>query len=132
MGGHKYKLVLVVDDNDIETFITSKTINDNDFAEKIITFLSAKEGLEYLKANENNTEKLPSIIFLDIIMPKMDGFAFLDEFDKMNDTIHKQCKVVLLSTSESLQDLNRANKNKYVSKFLTKPLMKEALEALNF
>ena len=123
---------MILDDDEIDGFVTRKMIEDNRFAEKIITFLNAKSALEYLKTNENNSDELPTLIFLDVIMPVMDGFGFLDEFDKMNDTIRGKCKIVMLSTSESFNDLNRANKSKYVSKFLTKPLLKEALEAINF
>lgn len=123
---------MIVDDDEIDGFVTKKTITDNHFAEKIITYSNAKNALEYLRSNEATPDELPTVIFLDILMPVMDGFGFLAEFDKMSDVIRKKCKIVLLSTSESFQDLNRANKNKYVAKFLTKPLLKEALEAINF
>lgn len=128
----KYKKAMIVDDDEIDLFITKKMIEDNHFAEEISIHLNAKSALDYLKNNEANPDELPSVIFLDIIMPVMDGFGFLEEFDKMNDIIRKKCKIVLLSTSESFQDLNKANKNKYVAKFLTKPLLKEALEAISF
>jgi len=107
---------MIVDDDEIDGFVTKRLIEDNHFAEKLIAFMNAKDALEYLKANENNPDELPSIIFLDIIMPVMDGFGFLEEFDKMSDVIRKKSKIILLSTS----------------KFLTKPLLKEALEAINF
>ncbi len=123
---------MVVDDDEIDGFITKKMIEENHFSELLISHLDAQSALDYLKTNDTNADELPSIIFLDIIMPVMDGFGFLEEFDTMNDLIHQQCKIVLLSTSESFQDLNKANKNKYVSKFLTKPLLKEALDAINF
>ena len=128
----KYKIVMVVDDDELDGFIIKKTIEDNHFAEKVINFLSAKNALKYLKSNESNPDALPSIIFLDIIMDDMDGFGFLDEFAKMNDVIHSKCKIVLLSTSKSFENLNRANKNKFAAKFLIKPLTKEVLDAINF
>ncbi len=128
----KYKKVLVIDDNEVDIFVAEKSVRETSFAETIVSKMSAQAGLDYLKSMESTPEELPAIIFLDIIMPVMDGFGFLDEFDKLSDEIHKNCKVILLSTSESFNDLNRANKNKYVRKFLTKPLLKEALEAINF
>jgi CheY-like chemotaxis protein len=65
------------------------------------------------------------------MMPGMDGFGFLDEFDRLDDSIKKKTRIVMLSTSESFKDLNRANQNKYVNKFLNKPLTEAMLNALN-
>jgi CheY-like chemotaxis protein len=131
MQKFKYNVVMLVDDDEIDNFVTKKMIDDSHFAKKLIIKLSSEEALNYLKKEQNNPDELPDLIFLDILMPVMDGFAFLDEFDKFNDTIKKKCKIILLSTSESFKDLNRANKNKYVSKFLTKPLIEAALNAIN-
>jgi CheY-like chemotaxis protein len=131
MQKFKYNIVMLVDDDEIDNFVTKKMIDDNHFAKKLIIKLTAEDALNYLKKEQNSPEELPDLIFLDILMPVMDGFAFLDEFDKFNDTVRKKCKIILLSTSESFKDLNRANKNKYVSKFLTKPLIEAALNAIN-
>src|SRR5882724_10800992 len=106
MSNYKYKLVVMVDDDDVDCFVTKKIIEDSNFSEKIVVFNSGKEGLEYLRKNENNPEQLPEVIFLDILMPVMDGFGFLDEYDKLSDKIKSKCKIVLLSTSESFKDLN--------------------------
>jgi CheY-like chemotaxis protein len=64
-------------------------------------------------------------------MPVMDGFQFLDEYEKLPENQRMQMKVILLSTSESFKDLNRANKNPYVRKFLNKPLTIQVLQAIN-
>jgi CheY-like chemotaxis protein len=131
MEKYKYNLIMLVDDDEIDNFVTKKMIDDNKFSKKLIIKLSSEEALTYLKKEQNNPDELPEVILLDILMPVMDGFGFLDEFDKLNETVKQKCKIVLLSTSESFKDLNRANKNKYVSKFLTKPLIIEALNAIN-
>jgi CheY-like chemotaxis protein len=125
----KYATVLLVDDNPMDNLVHSQLITGSGFAKKTTAFESAKATLDFLKTASN--EELPQLIFLDIIMPVMDGFQFLEEFEKLGERITTRCKVVMLSSSDSFKDLNRANKNKLVRKFLNKPLTIEMLAAIN-
>ncbi len=129
MAETKYKCVLLIDDNEIDNFAHNKIIGNHHFAKEILVASSAREGLDILKARSK--EELPEIIFLDIMMPMMDGFQFLEEFEKLDKSIHAKSKVIMLSTSESFKDLNRANKNPFVYKFLNKPLNEAILVAIN-
>src|SRR5436190_3225014 len=128
MSTSRYPVVLLVDDNELDNFINKKLLENEHFADNIIVCQSAVAALDYLK--KATDKDVPSYIFLDIMMPGMDGFGFLDEFDKLPDTIKKTSKVIMLSTTESFKDLNRANQNKYVYKFLNKPLNADVLKAL--
>lgn len=128
----KYNRVMIVDDNELDNFINKKLIESEDFSSEVIDFTSAGDALAYLNKCTTDISLLPHIIFLDIIMPVMDGFAFLEEFDKLNEEIKKKCKIIMLSTTESFTELNRANQNKYVRKFLNKPLSSAMLKAINF
>lgn len=130
-NGYKYKSVLLVDDSEIDNFVNKKLISKTQFAKDTYEKLNAKSALEFLQKESANPENLPDIIFLDIMMPIMDGFAFLNEFEKLPESVRKKCKIVMLSSSESFKDLNRANSNKYVKKFLNKPLNERALQVLN-
>lgn len=125
-----YKCVMLVDDNDIDNIINEKIIEANNFAETILVFQTGQEGLDYLVANKDNVDALPEIVFLDINMPIMDGFQFLEEFEKFNGNILGKCKVIMLSSSISPKDIDRAASNKYVKKYLNKPLNKRYLEAI--
>lgn len=123
-----YNSVMLVDDNSLDNFINKKLLETNGFAEVVTTFLSPVEALTFLQ-NATPAE-LPEVIFLDIMMPEMDGFAFLDEFEKLPETTQRKCKIIMLSTSESFRDLNRANKNRFVKKFLNKPLTAQIIGAI--
>ena len=125
----KYARVLLIDDNTLDNFVNKKLTEINNFAAATEVYESAQAALEYLK-NEK-PENLPDIIFLDIMMPGMDGFQFLEAFEFLNKTIQKKCKIIMLSTSDSFKDLNRANKNRFVHKFLNKPLTEQVLNAIN-
>jgi CheY-like chemotaxis protein len=125
----KYSTVMLVDDNSMDNMVNGQLITSSGFAKKINTFDSGTAMLEFLKSASH--EELPEVIFLDIIMPGMDGFQFLEAFEKLDESILKKCKVVMLSSSDSFKDLNRANKNKLVRKFLNKPLTIEMLAAIN-
>lgn len=126
----RFRKVMLIDDNEIENFVNKKLIETTEFSAETECYLSAETALEAIRSCR--LEKLPEIIFLDIKMPGMDGFGFLDEFAMLSSEIHHRVKIIMLSTSESFKDLNRANKNRFVYRFLNKPLLEQALEAIVF
>ena len=122
----RYECIMLVDDNSMDNFINNRLIESCGFASEIIICQSAEEGLQYLSAGKN----LPQLVFLDINMPGMNGFDFLTSMADLPEIVQHHCRIIMLSTSESFKDLNRANKNKFVRKFLNKPLTLEVLAAI--
>ena len=131
MSASRYPLCMIVDDNELDSFILKKLLQANGFSADTITLSEARSALDYLKDNGSKSDRLPRVIFLDIMMPGMDGFGFLDEFEKLSEQVHNTCRIVLISTSESFKDLNRANKNKFVYRFLNKPITQDMLAAIS-
>ena len=128
--GSKIGLVMLVDDNDTDNFISKRIIEITNFASEVIVKSSGKSALDYLSENQNDLDALPEIIFLDINMPIVDGFVFLYEFETFNDTIKDKCKVIILSSSDNKRDIDKIVNNDYVIKFITKPLTETALEEI--
>lgn len=124
------KHILLIDDNHIDNYVTNHIISRSQMAEKITIKNSAIAALEYIGAIEMKGEEFPELIFLDIKMPMMDGFEFLDELIKFPKVINNQCAVIMLTSSSDQNDIARALEYTVVKKFLIKPLKKEMLENL--
>ena len=120
-------LVLLVDDNDTDNFISKRIIEITKFAKNVIVKNTGKSALDYLGENQDNPESLPDLIFLDINMPIVDGFVFLYEFEKFHVNIKNKCKVIILSSSDNKRDIDKIVNNDYVIKFITKPLTESTL-----
>ena len=130
MSNKSYKSVMLVDDNDVDNYISQRMIELSKFADKVLVKKNGKSALEFLEEHQNNTEILPDIIFLDISMPIVDGYVFLYEFEKYSDTLKNKSKVVILTSSDNRQDIERMNDNEFVFKYVTKPLTEETLNEI--
>lgn len=126
----KRKHVLLIDDNEIDNYISKHIVTKSQMAEKVSVKGSAVEALEYLQSLKGNPDEFPDFIFLDIRMPKMDGFGFLEEFNKFPQAINNQCSVAMLTSSSDQGDIDRAMQYAVVKKYLTKPLSLEKLESI--
>ncbi len=123
-------LVMLVDDNETDNFISKRIIEITKFSRRVEAKNSGKTALDYLKENQNDPENLPSLIFLDINMPIVDGFVFLYEFEKFNELVRNKCKVIILSSSDNKRDIDKIVNNNHVIKFITKPLTEVALDEI--
>lgn len=131
----KHNSVMLIDDNDIDNFINEKVIKGFGFAENVYVHSGSKSALEFLKNLEqlknSPVELIPSFIFLDINMPIMDGFYFLEEFEKFSSKFKTAIKIVMLTTSLNQLDVERVKSFKSVVGFLNKPLVEKNLVNLN-
>ncbi len=134
-NGQSYYAVMLIDDNEIDNLINQKMIEAANIAEHIYTHTGARSAIEFLrnleKLDKETKNVMPEVIFLDIDMPLMDGFQFLDEFDKLSEGTKKKCKVVMLTSSINPQDVNKSKRYSYVKKYINKPLSQDNLANLN-
>jgi CheY-like chemotaxis protein len=128
---YQHTLVMLVDDSSIDNFVNKKIMQRYEFTTDVIEFSKARSALKYLlELNNNMEEKIPSILFLDLDMPEIDGFEFLEAFNLLSERLKKMINVVILTSSINPSDVERCSKYKSVLTFLHKPLMKNNLEAI--
>jgi len=130
----KNKSVMLIDDNDIDNFINEKMIKSCNFSENVYVHTSVKSALEFFKnlSSIQNipSELIPSYIFLDINMPILDGFHFLEEFENLSFDFISKIKIVMLTTSLNPSDLEKSKPHKNIVAYLYKPLVQKDLEKL--
>jgi CheY-like chemotaxis protein len=122
-----YKICLLIDDNYIDNFVTRRILESGNFAEEIIVRQSPAEAIDSLREGSIK----PDVIFLDIRMPNMNGFEFLQEYDKLDDEHKSAGKIFMLSSSLDPNDFKRSTENKYITQFIHKPLTHKILEELS-
>ena len=126
----KYNKIMIIDDNEVDNYITSALIKKNNHTNTLLEFDSGLKAIEYLEKNKDNNQELPDLILLDIYMPLMDGFEFLNLFEKIDSEFTKKCKVCIVSSSIDDNDIIKARLDENIYTFLCKPLTAEILYSL--
>src|ERR1700712_5343978 len=118
--------VCVVDDDEIYVYGIKKLINLKQLCPNLLEFRNGKDAIEFLMNPENN-DKLPDVIFLDITMPIMDGWDFMENYAKIKPQLSKKITVYMVSSSINDEDIKRAKTISDISDYVVKPVTYDKL-----
>ncbi len=126
----KFNSILLVDDDKGTNFVNKFAIKKSACTDNIVIVENGLEALEYLKLKESQSSPHPSIIFLDINMPVMNGWQFLEEYEKLNPNKRVDIVLIMLTTSLNPDDLKMANSFSTINGYRNKPLTVKMLEEI--
>jgi CheY-like chemotaxis protein len=130
----RYANVMLIDDSELDNFINEKTLEANHFAKKVYIHTSAKSALEFLSnlvtMGSEYADVYPFVIFIDINMPMMDGFQFIEHFKKTTEKHLHKPKLVILTSSVYNEDKQKASEISNDIIFLNKPLTSAMLDSI--
>ncbi len=131
--GQKVELACIIDDDKIYVNLVKKIIEIKKLSQDLLIYKNGKEALDYFKNSMEgitDEEKLPDIIFLDLNMPVMDGWEFLNEFIKIKNKLNKKITLYVVSSSIDPRDLERAKSFNLVTDYLIKPIELKKFEKI--
>jgi len=120
----------IIDDDPMATFYIKRLAELGELADIITIYDKARGAVDYLLAHRNSQEHLPDVILLDIYMPELDGWGFLQEFGLIKDQLEKNVSIYIISSSGNLKDINRARSIPAVTEYIQKPVTKEKLNEI--
>jgi CheY-like chemotaxis protein len=122
------KKVLLVDDDAISNFLSKSMIEKSGVFDSVDVFNSAAKAIDFLKQLPMEKGHFPEVILLDVMMPVMDGFAFLDELVRFDHPEAKTVKVCMLTSSLDPKDKQQADAYPQVVDFMSKPINQEKIK----
>jgi len=125
-----FTTTLLIDDSEIDVLVNRRLIELTAFSENVVIARSAEEALFFLRNDCTITEEAPDWIFLDMYLPMMSGYDFIEEFKNLPPFIKDKTKIIVLSVFQKQEKLVKVFENKFVFGHLEKPLSQEALKNL--
>lgn len=121
--------VFIIDDDSIHQRIAQIVIEKHQLFDDYVSFKEAKNAISFLKENMNNIQQLPDVILLDLNMPVMDGWSFLDLYEKFRSKMARAIRIFIVSSSIDNKDILRSQTYPAVIGFISKPLSPDIIQS---
>jgi CheY-like chemotaxis protein len=128
----KIKLACIIDDDSIYINLIKKIIETKKLCDNLLIFNDGKDGMDYFEAllQNINDDAIPEVILLDLNMPVMDGWEFIEQFTTIKNKFYKPITLYVVSSSINIRDIEKAKSLSCVKNYLVKPVRIDELEAV--
>ncbi|QCR21838.1 two-component system response regulator [Pontibacter sp. SGAir0037] len=127
----KEKKIFIIDDDEISIFLLKELLLTQSIGDNVFTFLFAEKALEEIRiALDTDPAQLPDIIFLDLSMPQMSGWNFLDSLRFYEDRMKGKCVVYIMTSAIDISEYKRSSEYKLVGGYFNKPIEMDALDII--
>ena len=124
------KLACIIDDDTVYIKLVKKLLEVKKLCDDILVFENGKEAIEYFKKSKVEKVELPQLILLDLNMPVMNGWEFLDEFDTIHESLDVNPSLYVVSSSIDPIDSKKARSKKFVEDYISKPISLKTFEVI--
>jgi CheY-like chemotaxis protein len=128
---NKFRKVLIVDDEFVDTYIIKQLMQNCHFADEYVLIDSSQDAYDYISEELNSGSVLPEVIFLDINMPMYNGFEILEKIETFVKMNNLETKVYILSSSNYKEDIEKAMSFAPVANYFIKPLSEDMLLSIS-
>jgi CheY-like chemotaxis protein len=126
----RYSSFIIIDDDPINNRICEKIIQKVIPDAEVITFTEPHAGFEYVKSTRQKPTIGKAILLLDINMPTMTGWEFMEQFEQLDTTLKERFLIYILSSSVNPADIEKAKSNKKIIDYIEKPLSASLVQSL--
>lgn len=120
----------IIDDDDLYKLLLKKSVNNLGYDVDITTYSNGEEALVDFSKHKNSPDLLPDLILLDINMPIMDGWEFMDQFIELNKYLQKTIVIYIASSSIAKHDIEKSKSYSEISGYIIKPIVKDTVASL--
>ena len=124
--------IILIDDEPIFHKIVQMTLKNTELSNQATYTFDGEVVLDYLEENKSESKSLPDYIFIDLYMPLFNGWDFLNRFQSIYKSLKKNIQIYVVSSSIDPRDVNRSKLYPFVTTFISKPVMKDVFDNINF
>jgi CheY-like chemotaxis protein len=124
--------IILIDDEPIFHKIVQMTIKNSELSKETTYTFDGEVVLDYLEEKKLDTQSLPDYIFVDLYMPAFDGWDFLNRFQEIYKSLKKNIKIFVVTSSINPKDIARSKLYPFVTTFISKPVMKDVFDSINY
>ncbi len=124
----KVQRAFIIDDDEVYIYAIKRLIKIQNLCDEVLVFTDGKQAVDYLEEHQNDGTQMPEVIMIDVNMPVLDGWGFIEAFQKMDLESTRNTKLFMISSSIDPRDVKKAKEIPLIIKYIFKPITFDELK----